>query len=121
MPRDYISSIAITGNIDPNAELYPVSLDVGSWSEPDWGSEDHINAPPVKFFPSATVSLLTIGTQYSLLRFDDPSYVPLGGFFAGPWTQVVNFTAVSATQVLNGLRPIWSNGTYFYRCVVSPV
>ena len=74
----------------------------------------------MQFYPTATVSLLAAGTSYALLRFDDATTVPQGGFYAGAWTQLVTFTATDTTQVLSGLRPIWSNGTYFYRCVVAP-
>jgi hypothetical protein len=121
LPHKYLSGMALTGNFDPNGELLPVTLDVGSWSEPDDGSEDHVNAPPVQFTPTATAAALTPGVAYALLRFDNASRVPpMGGFLAsGTWSISVNFTATDVSAVLTGLAPIWSNGTYFYRCVVA--
>ncbi|MDR3741807.1 MAG: hypothetical protein P4L40_22535, partial [Terracidiphilus sp.] len=78
-------ALAITGINDPLKETFPTSLDVGSWSEPDWGSEDsyHTPYPPAVFTPTATVSGLTVGNSYSLLRFDGASSLPAaGGFLA---------------------------------------
>ena len=83
------------------------------------GSEDGIFATPVRFQPTATVSQLTTGAVYALLRFDSPAAVPVSSFLSGAYAQRVDFTATSTIHVLRAgeLEPIWSNGTYFYRCV----
>jgi hypothetical protein len=87
-------------------------------------------ATPIRF--TATITGLSPGTAYSLLRYDDyatltsilakspfPGYLAAGGF-----AQRYNFTASSSIQQLTDDLPIMSsglssNGTYFYRCIKS--
>ncbi len=42
VPLEYVSALAVTGNKDPQSETFRVVLSVGSWSEPDWGTEDKV-------------------------------------------------------------------------------
>ena len=83
----------------------------------DWGAEDGVHEKPVPLYPTATVSGLTAGANYALLRFDEAGAVPSSNFLAGSWATKVEFTASGATQKLTGLDAIQSDGTYFYRCV----
>ena len=82
-----------------------------------------INAAPVMFQPVAVAHGLTAGASYSMLRFDHGSLVPSkGGFLAsGTFAERVDFVARTAMHTLDGsvLSQIWSNGTYFYRCVAA--
>lgn len=82
-----------------------------------------INAAPVMFQPVAVAHGLTAGASYSMLRFDHGSLVPSkGGFLAsGTFAERVDFVAHTAMHILDGsvLSEIWSNGTYFYRCVAT--
>lgn len=58
-----------------------------------------------------------------MLRFDRGSLVPSkGGFLAsGTFAERIDFVARAATYTLDDseLGKIWSNGTYFYRCVAN--
>ncbi len=82
-----------------------------------------INASPVMFQPIAVAHGLTVGTLYSMLRFDKASVVPSrGGFLAsGAFAERVDFVALAATHTLDDsmLGQISSDGTYFYRCVAA--
>jgi hypothetical protein len=95
------------------------TLSYDSW-QPLWVQ---INAAPVMFQPVAVAQGLTAGASYSMLRFDHGSLVPSkGGFLAsGTFAERVDFVARTAMHTLDGsvLSQIWSNGTYFYRCVAA--
>lgn len=126
VPKGTDYALAVTGLNDPLKELYPVTLDVHSWNEPDDGSEDkyHPPQPAVIFTPTAVVSGLTAGSTYTLLRFDSVAALPAKGGFLGTWAShgwsvQVNFTATGSTASLS-LAPIISNGTFFYRAVTLP-
>jgi hypothetical protein len=68
--------------------------------------------------PTATISGLTAGQSYVLLRFDSVDALPArGGFLNAGWSAQYAFTASGATHVLSALDSIMSDGTYFYRCV----
>ena len=88
------------------------------WDEPDWGAEDGLNQAPINLFPVATVSGLTPGVAYVLLRFDSVGSLPAtGNFLAAAWAQETPFVASGAVMTLTSLASIRSDGTYFYRCV----
>jgi hypothetical protein len=93
-------------------------------SEPDWGAEDNLDQAPVTLTPVVTATGLTVGTEYALLRFDSPGALPsAGGFLASLlWSEKVLFVAATPVMQLStphGLGTISSDGTYFYRCVLS--
>ena len=67
--------------------------------------------------PTATISGLTAGASYALLRFDTPGAVPANGDFLSAVAAVrVNFVAAASTVTMQ-LAQIMSNSTAFYRCV----
>ena len=114
-------AFSVTGVVDPLHELFPVWLDVGSWSEPDDGTEDKYYRTPSTLTPTATVSGLTVGQAYALLRFDSAASLPAAGHFlaSATWSERVNFTATSTVMVLSGLASFLSDTTMFYRAVAA--
>jgi hypothetical protein len=127
--------LVVAGNSDPKGELLPVSLAVDRPDEPDWGLQDNINKDPVQISGTATISGLTSGQTYCLIRFDGPrgsqsdqtqsfvNPVPPSDFLNVSKTckncQTYNFTANGSTmQISNAITTnLWSDGSYFYRCV----
>jgi hypothetical protein len=95
--------------------------DDGRWDEPDWGSENNLNEAPVPLTATVTISGLTAGSSYALLRFDEASALPSrGGFLTARWSRKVVFVAAGAWMRVALPEPIQSDGTYFYRCVAAP-
>ena len=65
-----------------------------------------------------TVQQLTVGSSYALLLFNDTKWLPVNGsFLTAPWAAKHPFVANASSVVFNTPEPLWSNGTYFYRCV----
>ena len=93
---------------------------LSSWSEPDWGSEDHINAKPVPFTPTITATGLTIGWTYTVLRFNSVKALPANGnFILGAWSERTDFLATATSMTVHPAATLMSNSTTFYRCVVT--
>lgn len=129
--------IVVTGNVDPDNELLPVSLSIDRPDEPDWGLQDGINRNPVQINAIATVSDLTPGQKYVLIRFDGPRGTIDGGTVTKnppPFSNPVPpknflnacktcknypFTANNNSMIIqnNITTGLWSDGSYFYRCV----
>ena len=88
----------------------------GRADEPDYGSEDHINADPVMIQPVATIRGLTRKVSYTLLRFDSVAALPAaGGFLRAAYSERVDFIADDVNKTLSDgqLGQIWSNGAEF--------
>lgn len=68
-----------------------------------------------------TVSALTAGLKYALLRYNSAAALPTTGtaatFLASAYSARTNFTAKAATWVYTDPTPIVSSGTVYYRCV----
>lgn len=123
--------LAITGNVDPYKELYPCWLGMNSHFEPNWGIEDAGTDNDGNVVPLGNpkpisckvyIENLTVGKNYSLLRFDNPDDVPNGNFIKGAYTLRVDFTPTDSLHVIEVVHdpltwPFMSNGTYFFRCV----
>lgn len=114
----------VKGNVDPNNELYPCWLDMNSVFEPNWGTEDQINAKPIPISCKVYMEGLKPGTSYSLLRFDKPTDVPVQGDFinSNGYTMRVDFIACGKSNMIEvkhdpKVWPFMSDGTYFFRCV----
>jgi hypothetical protein len=119
LPRGHSYGVALRGNMDPEQETCRFVLHVDEWEEPDWGAEDKRNETPKEFTVSGTALGLTAGTQYALLRFDDPATVPKRGKFVDSltWSRAFVFTATAANVRIDKFDVIKSNGAYFYRLV----
>jgi len=118
LPDEYDYGLAIKGNVDPNKETFRTFLTVSIWTEPDWGAEDKKHEKPIQFTAFATVTGLTPGKKYALLRFDKAD--DLGdskNFLQKKWAKKYEFVADSDTYVYEDLDPMMSDGTYFFRCV----
>lgn len=76
------------------------------------------------FTGKVTVSGLTPGRQYRLLRFNSIAAVPTSGgaaaFLASPADSAVNFVATGQTWTYTDPVKIASDGVAYYRCVEVP-
>jgi len=119
LPKNVNYGIALQGIVDKNAETFRTTLTMPSWTEPDYGKEDDLNQQPVSFTVSATIYGLTVGTSYTVVRFDSPSTVPTKNFLSGSYTNKWTFTATASTYVLKNFDSFMSDSTIFYRTVKS--
>lgn len=122
--------LAITGINDPNRETLPVSLAADPNDEPNEiaeGSNDAPSPTPVNLTP--TISGLTVGQQYVIYQYNDPSTVPATNINASSQAAVpypppagyrgitkLVFTATSSSMTLPA-RAIQSSDTAIFRCV----
>ena len=120
LPSGTDYAIAILGIKDDSNTSLPVLLEVNSVNEPN----TPLGKKPSKLKGWVTVSSLTVGGQYSLLRFDSILSVPTSGgaaaFLAVPAASRKNFTATDTTWTYKDPNPIMSDGATFYRCVELP-
>lgn len=119
LPKNYDYGIAFLGNVDKNSETFRMTLIMPSWTEPDYGKEDHVNAKPVPFTISATISGLEAGVSYTVLRFDSYATLPTKSFASGPFTHKWSFVANGEEHLLSSFDTFMSNSTIFYRAVRS--
>lgn len=120
LPQDYNYGIAVLGNVDPNKLTFRTFLTVSIWTEPDWGAEDKKYETPISFTATATITGLTKGKKYSILRFD--KVADLGdskNFLTAKWAKRYDFTAEDVTQTYSNLDALKSDGTYFFRTVLA--
>ena len=117
LPSAVDYGIAFTGIQDTAKETFRMTLQMPSWTEPDWGKEDKVNAKPVNFTISASVKGLTSGKAYTILRFESYSTLPTSKFISGPFTKRFDFTATAATMNFSNFDSFMSNSTIFYRTV----
>jgi hypothetical protein len=117
IPQDVDYGVAVTGIVDPRHVTFPVSLTVASSSEPNVSAGDS----PVPMTATVTVSGLTAGNEYSLLRYDDHTNVPgsasAADYAASAYTHRTDFAATTATWTLQDPNTFASDGSATYRCV----
>lgn len=127
IPKKKIYALAITGIQNKNkTELFRTKLSVNHWHEPDWSIENQLNQKPINLELTATVYELTPGQSYSILRFEpkinktkgiiNTNTIPTSNYNNSPYTQKIDFTAVSSTEKIN-LGFIQSDKAYFYRTI----
>jgi len=121
LPLNTNFAIRLEGNQDSNGETLRAKLSVSSWTEPDYSSEDQVSPKPapISLASNLTISGVTKGSQYAILRFDDYSIVPTSNF--GNSTRIAKqycFTA-PADGIVNVVVPdkLLSNQSYFFRIV----
>merc|ERR1712070_619091 len=100
---------------DSEGVLLPVRLSLSSWTEPDYSKEDQQHQVPTLLSANVTVTKLTPGKQYALLRFEDPNDVPIADFLTAKFSQKVVFNADSNMFVHR--TQFMSNSTTLFRCV----
>lgn len=125
---------AVTGIIDADHVTLPVRLAVNRPDEPNYSKVDPTDPDEYRTSPekpalmhgTVTVTGLTPGNKYRLMRFNATLHVPTKGtaasFLASSYESFVDFTAPSKRNgvskwVYVDPRPFLSSGTVFYRCV----
>jgi hypothetical protein len=119
IPQNVDYGIAVTGIVDPDHVTFPVSLAVGSPSEPNVST----GASPVQMTGTVSVSGLTPSGKYSLLRYDDYTMVPAAAssadYASSAYTYRTDFTATGTTWTLDDPDSFISDGSSTYRCVAQ--
>ncbi len=112
LPKNVDYGDAITGIEDYYDECYPVKLAVNCNDEPNPDEGES----PVNMAATVTVSGLTVGNDYMLLRYDDTDDIPSYNFAdsVDDALSVIYFTATAATMTFNDT--IWSDDLAVYRC-----
>lgn len=117
LPVEANYGIALTGNVDPEGMLYRTILRADKVSEPDWGAEDGLDETPEQQTFAATVYGLTVGEEYSLLRFDSVSSLENSrNFLQLDYSDRVDFTAAATTHEISGIQ-LRSDGEHYFRTV----
>jgi len=111
--KDY--GVIVHGNADANQALLRVQMTVSSRTEPDYSQEDGLHQTPVNLSGHVTVSGLSSGSRYALLRYDDPSSVPSEDFLHSSFAEKIEFVA-SANSYSHDVH-FMSNSTVLFRCV----
>ena len=89
----------------------------------DRNSEPNVSEgeKPVPLKGTVTVSALTPGKKYRLLRYNGAAAVPTAGdakaFLKSKYDKATDFTATATKWVFKDPLPIMSNGAAYYRCV----
>jgi hypothetical protein len=70
-----------------------------TWSEPDYSREDRLHEPPLLLNATLTVSGLSVGAQYALLRYDSPGAIPSRDLLGqGGYVEKKGFTSAGASR-----------------------
>ena len=110
-------AVSIPGFRDPEKVGKPVRLAIDRNDEPNVT----LGEPACLLTGTATVSELTSGKRYRLLRYDSVSNVPVSGnaaaWLASKFDNMIDFTASGTTWTYEDPKKIVSNGVAFYKCV----
>ena len=130
LPAGVDYGTAVTGVLDGTKQMPRVRLAVDRVDEPNWSPVDpsdpdeYRSAPekPVALHGTVTVSGLTKGVSYRLMRFASAAKVPKAGataaqYLAAAYVARVDFTAAGPTWTYTDPQTILSSSTVFYRCV----
>jgi hypothetical protein len=119
IPQNVDYGIAVTGIVDPQHVTFSVSLAVASSSEPNVST----GAAPVPMTGTVTVTGLSLGGKYTLLRYDDYTKVPAAAsaadYASSVYTYRTDFTASGSTWTLVDPHTFLSDGSSTYRCVAQ--
>lgn len=109
IPNNFGHGMAILGIDDPRKETFPTSIKMNNSSEPH---------PPGLMSATITVSGLTDGVAYVLLRYDDYTKVPRDKFLKrGGYTKTQKFVAHGTTWTHSDPQRFMSNTVRTWRCV----
>ena len=111
IPKNVDYGCAVTGIKDSLKVTKPVSLSIDRWDEPNVT----LGQLPVMMHATATMSGLTIGSQYALLRYNGYTYVPSANFSPLHADGVFYFTASAPTETYTD--SFMSHTAVFYRCI----
>ena len=115
LPRNWDFGYAVKGIVDRNRETATVSLRLNRPDEPNVIEGESATTMQ----GTATITQLTPGKRYALLRYDDWSKVPDSAFLGrGGYKSSYTFIARSATVSVPVGFP--SVGCVTYRCVPAP-
>ena len=105
--------------VDVDRVTRPVRLSVSAWNEPNL--HPAYNEAPIEMDGTVTVSDLTVGQSYSLLRYSSYEHVPTKGdaraFLESDFDEQHRFTATESSYVYADPKKIPSTGSVYYRCV----
>jgi hypothetical protein len=117
VPRNVDYGVAITGVTDVQHVTLPVTMTVAGISEPNVS----LGASPSQMTATVTVSGLTAGHSYALLRYDDYRRVPTNAtvaqFLTSQFTHRTDFVATGASWTFVDPMTFVSSGTTYYRAV----
>jgi hypothetical protein len=118
--KDVGFGVSVLGVMDADGASLPVKLAVNASSEPNMA----LNKKPGYLKGTVTVSGLTAGAKYSLLRFNGAAALPTKGgaaaFVAAAGANVFPFTATSATYTWVDPKSITTDSVVYYRAVATP-
>lgn len=115
VPDDVDYGYAITGVVDPAGKILPVSLSVQVKNEPNFL---YRKAKPANLSGNVTVSGLTAGKRYTLLRWDDYTNVPIDSdYISSNYDFRHDFTAAGPTHLYRDPVTFPSWGATYYRCI----
>jgi hypothetical protein len=108
VPAGHDRGTAVTGIKDDNDESYPVYISIEETSEP-------LVENAVIFEGEITISGLTAGDQYRLLRYNDHTNVPSSGFASSDYDVETPISADGDTYTVTDT--FMSNSEAIYRCI----
>jgi hypothetical protein len=117
VPTSVDYGVAVTGITDAQHATLPATMTVASDAEPNVS----LGASPSQMTATVTVSALTAGHAYTLLRYDDYTKVPTNATAAelltSAFTYRTDFVASSTTWTFVDPKTFLSSGTTYYRAV----
>jgi len=111
IPTKICYGCAVLGIQDSSGKALPVSITLGTWTEPNVIA----GVAPSALSASVSVSGLTPGKAYSLFRYNDYRTVPTSNYTSSAYSSVRNFVASSVNASFP--ESIISNGVAIFRCV----
>ena len=111
IPTKICYGCAVLGIQDTSGKALPVSITLGTWTEPNVIA----GVAPSSLSASVSVSGLTPGKAYSLFRYNDYRTVPTSNYTGSRYSTVKNFVASSSSASFS--ESIISNGAAIFRCV----
>ena len=111
IPKNVDYGVAVTGIKDSLKVTKPVSLSIDRWDEPNVT----LGEQPVMLHAVATLSGLTAGNQYALLRYNGYAHVPSANFVPLQADGAFYFTASAPTKTY--ADSFMSHTSIFYRCI----
>lgn len=111
IPTKICYGCAVLGIQDTSGKAVPVSLTLGTWTEPNVIA----GVAPSTLAASVNVRGLVPGKAYSLFRYNDYRTVPTSNYTFSTYSSVRNFVASSSNASFS--ESIISNGVAIFRCV----
>ena len=111
IPKNVNYGCAVTGIKDAQHVTKPVNLKIDRWDEPNVT----LSESPVMLHATATITNLSIGSKYALLKYTDYTHIPSSNFDPLNADGVFYFTASAITKIYTD--SFMSNTSAFYRCI----